>query len=253
MRGALAVALLLFAAPLQLLDLFPQSRIPRPFVPVGVVDDRPGPFGRGGFEELRKLRFTVVTTRELLELPAGRRVIPLAPLSGGAADELPPPITIDGLGVLSVSAGPSWGVVRRDAWVEIGRGLRGVIFDGWTALRQHPGALEAAASFADVVTRNSALFAPLTASSRVVRAVPSTELFARFVESAEAIVLVAANMMDVDRRVTLTFAPETPEAIWQNMESGAAVNFVAGPDGPTYTRTFPPHDVIVLMIRKQYR
>jgi hypothetical protein len=44
-----------------------------------------------------------------------------------------------------------------------------------------------------------------------------------------------------------------PEAIWQNMESGAAVNFVAGPEGPIYSRTFTPHDVVVLMIRKQYK
>jgi hypothetical protein len=37
------------------------------------------------------------------------------------------------------------------------------------------------------------------------------------------------------------------------METGAAVNFVAGLDGPSYTHTFGPRDVLVLMIRKALR
>ena len=51
----------------------------------------------------------------------------------------------------------------------------------------------------------------------------------------------------------MTFAPDVQEAIWQNMESGAAVNFVAGPDGPRYTYNFGPRDALVLMIRKTIR
>ena len=51
----------------------------------------------------------------------------------------------------------------------------------------------------------------------------------------------------------MTFSRDTPEAIWQNMETGASVNFVAGPDGPTYTHSFAPRDVLVLMIRKSLR
>jgi hypothetical protein len=78
-------------------------------------------------------------------------------------------------------------------------------------------------------------------------------VFARIVESAEAMVLVAANLTDSPRQITLAFSADVPEAIWQNMEAGGAVNFVAGPEGPIYTRAFPPRDVIVLMIRKQYR
>ena len=53
--------------------------------------------------------------------------------------------------------------------------------------------------------------------------------------------------------MTFTFAPDMPEAIWQNMETGAAVNFVAGPSGPTYTYAFKPRDVLVLMIKKDLR
>jgi hypothetical protein len=51
----------------------------------------------------------------------------------------------------------------------------------------------------------------------------------------------------------MTFAPDTQEAIWQNMETGSAVNFVAGPDGPTHTYWFRPRDALVLMIRKTVR
>lgn len=76
---------------------------------------------------------------------------------------------------------------------------------------------------------------------------------ARFLESADALVLVAINHADTPQKVTFTFAPDMPEAVWQNMETGAAVNFVAGPDGPTYARAFAPRDVLVLMIRKRLR
>lgn len=76
---------------------------------------------------------------------------------------------------------------------------------------------------------------------------------ARFLESADAILLLAMNYGSVPRTVTLTFAPDIPEAIWQNMETGAAVNFRQGPDGATYTRTFPPRDVMVLVRGKRLR
>ena len=219
---------------------------PRPFVYVGVIEDRPGD---AALAELRKLRFTVVARQD----PAGGRPrVYRIPPAGSTVQ--PQQIAAEGLEFLSVRAETRGAALRRDAWVAIGRGLRGVVFDGWTALRQNPDALEAAAAFADVVTRNAALFGPLRASSRAVRVDAATpDIFARFVESADAIVLVAANLTGTDQRVTLTFPPDTPEAIWQNMEHGGAVNFVAGPEGPLYTRVFPPHDVIVLMIRTQYK
>ena len=76
---------------------------------------------------------------------------------------------------------------------------------------------------------------------------------ARVLESADAMVVIGLNHSDAPHKVTLEFAPDMPEAIWQNMESGAAVNFVAGPEGPLYTHTFAPRDVLVLMIRKALR
>ena len=76
---------------------------------------------------------------------------------------------------------------------------------------------------------------------------------ARFLESSNALLLIGINHADTPQKVTMRFAPDTAEAIWQNMETGAAVNFVAGPGGPTYTHTFRARDVVVLMIRKELR
>jgi hypothetical protein len=76
---------------------------------------------------------------------------------------------------------------------------------------------------------------------------------ARFLESADALVLIGINHSEEAQTVTMTFTSETPEAIWQNMETGSAVNFVAGAEGPTYTHTFAPRDVMVLLIRKALR
>jgi hypothetical protein len=76
---------------------------------------------------------------------------------------------------------------------------------------------------------------------------------ARFLESSDAIVLIAINHGDTAERVTFRFAPDIPEAIWQNMETGAAVNFVQGQDGPTYAHTFGPRDVMVLVRGKRLR
>jgi hypothetical protein len=248
MRVTAATLLVIFAAA-------PASRQPRqPFVPVGVIDDRPGASGqRTGLSELTKLRFTVVARRDPAADPPRHLRVDILPGIGLPPDVLSSAGGVGGLEIVTVREDSSASQVRRDAWVLIGRGFRGVLFDAWTALRKNPDALTGAASFADVVTRNAALFAPLSASSRAVGIDAAHDFFARFVESDQAMVLIAANLSDSVQQVTLKFAPDMPEAIWQNMESGAAVNFVAGPEGPIYTRTFTAHDVIVLMIRKQYK
>ena len=75
----------------------------------------------------------------------------------------------------------------------------------------------------------------------------------RFLESADVLMLIGLNHADTPQRVRMTFTPDTQEAIWQNMETGAAVNFVAGAEGPTYTYSFGPSDALVLMIRKSVR
>lgn len=75
----------------------------------------------------------------------------------------------------------------------------------------------------------------------------------RFLESSNVLMLIGINHTQASQKVTMTFAPDTQEAIWQNMETGAGVNFIAGPDGPTYTYWFRPRDALVLMIRKDLR
>ncbi len=75
----------------------------------------------------------------------------------------------------------------------------------------------------------------------------------RFLESSDVLMLVGLNHADTMQRVKMTFTPDTQEAIWQNMETGAAVNFIAGPEGPTYTYAFGPSDALILMIRKNLR
>jgi len=75
----------------------------------------------------------------------------------------------------------------------------------------------------------------------------------RFLESPTVLLLVALNHGDESQKVTMTFPPETQEAVWVNMETGTGVNFVAGANGPTYSYWFRPRDALVLMIRKDVR
>lgn len=225
-----------------------------PFVPVGVLlDQRPAGLSREILDELRRLRFNVIARRDPASSPPALRVEVIP----GPGETAATPLALSrpsGLGVVPVAPDMSGARVRQDAWIALGRGARGVLFESWDTLTRNPPALAASAAFADVVTRNAALFAPLTPSPRTVRVEPSSpDVFASFLESADAMVLIAANLTDEPRRITLAFPADVPEAIWQNMEAGGAVNFVAGPEGPIYTRAFPPRDVIVLMIRKQYK
>jgi hypothetical protein len=81
----------------------------------------------------------------------------------------------------------------------------------------------------------------------------SKSIETRFLESSDVSMLIALNYSDAPQKVTMTFTPDTQEAIWQNMETAAGVNFVAGPSGPTYQYWFAPKDALVLMIRKSIR
>jgi beta-galactosidase GanA len=75
----------------------------------------------------------------------------------------------------------------------------------------------------------------------------------RFLESGDATVLIGINHSEQPQTVKLQFTPDVPEAIWLNLETGASVNFLAGPNGPSYTYAFKPRDVLVLMIKKEFR
>jgi hypothetical protein len=76
---------------------------------------------------------------------------------------------------------------------------------------------------------------------------------ARVLESSDAILIIAINHGETAQRVTFSFGPDIPEAIWQNMETGAAVNFVQTGSGPTYAHSFAPRDVMVLVRGKRLR
>ena len=221
-----------------------------PFVPVGVLAAGSDvSIDRQDLLILAKRRFNVLAVRDG---SGDLRLTRLADL--GEPSRPAPPIPSAGVVVVSTSHGAR--ELRRDAWHAIARGARGVLFEPLAFMRNEE-ALDAASEFADNVTRNSALFAPLRPREspddvRVADVSPGA-IDARILESNVAFVLIAVNQTSDVNRVTLKFSNEFPEAIWQNMESGGAVNFVASKDGPIYTRTFEPHDVVVLMIRKQYR
>jgi hypothetical protein len=235
-----------------------QSRLA--FLPVGVryrQSDDPE-IQRRDLEELRRLRFNVV---ELVQAD-DREAPPLLfidRLLAGAPDPrvlLPldtPPATI--------RIGPETlaGEVSVEAWSAIARAKSGVIFLDWTTLLANPDALAAASQFAEAVARNMALYAPLrpagtAAGERRVRVTGGAEsVDATLLESAEALVFIALNRSAREQRVTMTFSPDVPEAIWQNMLAGGAVSFVAGAEGPFYERAFPPRDVLVLAIKKGRR
>ncbi len=139
-------------------------------------------------------------------------------------------------------------VVRLNAWTAMSRGARGFMF----ATRS-----EASAAFARVVTRNAALFAPLHLRAGLTPDVlidgGSGNVDATFLESADVLILIGLNHSASVARVSMSFTPDTQEAIWQNMETGATVNFVAGATGPTYLHTFAGYETMVLMIRKSIR
>jgi len=98
-----------------------------------------------------------------------------------------------------------------------------------------------------------------------VRVEGGSNVEVRFLESSDVQMIVGLNYADTSQRVTMTFPPDTQEAIWQNMETGASVNFIAGrgaargagpgagAGGPSYTYWFRPKDALVLMIRKDIR
>jgi hypothetical protein len=145
------------------------------------------------------------------------------------------------------------------AWSAIAHGAREVVFDDWTRLRRYPGTLTAAAEFAETITRNAPLYAslrprkPTGASPDVQMADGGTDIEVNVLESPAAFLIVGLNRSSVARTVTMTFSSDLPEAIWQNMMTGNTLSFVTGGGGPTYTRTFAPKEVLVLMINRRLR
>ena len=143
---------------------------------------------------------------------------------------------------------------RLAMWAAITRGARAVTFaapDGATR------PLVPLGETAGVITRNEALFAPLRPREGGVASVSSdgggASVAVKLLESADALLIIGLNYAPAPRRATIAFTLEIPEAIWQNLETGTAVNFVMGKNGPVLEHTFAPRDALVLMIRKKLR
>jgi hypothetical protein len=224
------------------------------FVPVGVrYDLDPNPARRRtDLENMRRLRFTVIVPGEPEETMAR-----IDRLLTGVQDSSISISPVE-IGLVPIDERTDADRVREAAWTKLASGARAVIFDNWQALEKNDAALGEAATFAETLARNPALYVPLRrVESSGDRAFTidggQGDVEAHWLESPDALLLIAVNHAAAPRDVTLTFAPAIPEAIWQNMLTGSAVNFVAGPGGPVYTRTFAAHDVLVLMIRKRWK
>lgn len=157
-------------------------------------------------------------------------------------------------GRIDVSPGTA-PVARLAMWAELARGGRFVSFAG----ADHPlsPAVLSLGETAGVVTRNQALFTPLRPRPGGVVDIAGDETSARveiqLLESTHALVIVGLNHAATPRTARITFSPDIPEAIWQNLETGTAVSFVMGKSGPVLEHTFAPRDALVLMIRKTLR
>jgi beta-galactosidase GanA len=207
-----------------------------------------------GLDELFAAREKLLRSGETLTMIGeGNLEGPLAPLSGqsipatGFAEHLE--ITNPAARVLARFPGQD-GAAPDPAIVlnKYGAG-RAILIGSFpaAAFEQDP---EKARLSGDLLARLTAL-AGVTPEVRIDRAAGLVE--ARFLESSDALLLIAINHAETPQKVTLTFTHEIPEAIWQNMETGVSVHFLAGPDGPTYTHAFAARDVLVLMIKKALR
>jgi hypothetical protein len=75
----------------------------------------------------------------------------------------------------------------------------------------------------------------------------------RLLEARDVIMIVALNRAAAQQNVRIAFDPDIPEAIWQNIETGATMNFVMTKEGPALESTFAPHDVLVLVTSRKLR
>jgi hypothetical protein len=143
---------------------------------------------------------------------------------------------------------------RLAMWSAIARGARRVAF--FEASNPLGAGVLSLGETAGVITRNQALFAPLRPRGEGVVSISAgggAPIEVRLMESADALMIIGLNYSAALRKTTITFSPEIPEAIWQNLETGTAVNFVMGSSGPVLEHTFGPRDALVLMIGKKLR
>lgn len=156
---------------------------------------------------------------------------------------------------IQVGAGvPAVSEARLALWEAIAAGRRTVVFE--SPGRRFTQELRALGESAGIITRNQALFMPMRPRTTGVASIDGeggAPVDVKLMESRDALVIIAVNRATVPRKVAITFNPDIPEAIWQNMESGTSIDFVMGSKGPVFEHTFAARDALVLMIRKRFR
>jgi hypothetical protein len=143
---------------------------------------------------------------------------------------------------------------RLALWDAIATGRRSVVFEA--PGRRFTQELRALGESAGTITRNQALFMPMRPRASGVRAIDGeggAPVDVKLLESKDVLMIIALNRAAVSRKAAITFNPDIPEAIWQNMESGTSVDFVMGRNGPVLEHTFAARDALVLMIGKRFR
>ena len=221
----------------------------RDFVPVGVVyrSGADAARERRDLEEMRRLRFNVIARGGQPEtLLFIDRLLAGAPYPG-----LPDPALAPAQVPTRVS--PAGLTVR--AWSALAHGARAIVFDDWQSLQDNPEALSAAAAFAEAVTRNAGLYANLRSDAWTLepKVEGHSDVHAHLLRSRNALVLFAINHGEAAGPATIRFPPGVPEAIWRNLLTGVAVNFVTSARGVEYARTFAPLEVVVLVIDAKER
>lgn len=156
---------------------------------------------------------------------------------------------------IDLITGPSGFARNRLAfWTAIARGEKRVSF---TDPAGGAGSdLIAFGETAGVVSRNEALFAPLKPREKGIREVSGgggAPVEVRLLESRDGLMIIALNRAPAPHKVRITFDADIPEAIWQNMETGATVNLVMTEAGPVLETTFAAHDAIVLTTSRKLR
>lgn len=170
--------------------------------------------------------------------------------------------SVDPGGDLQVDPSATPADLRVWGWTGLLRGARAISYHAWIDLVDERGALtsrgRAAGDFAGVISRNPGLFVPLrprpaadAGTAPDVRITGGTsEVEAGFLESRDALVLVAINHASAPQRASMSFAPGTKQEFWQNMETGEMVTFAMEKEAPALVHAFGPRDAMVLMIRK---
>lgn len=216
-----------------------------PFFPIGVwCRDEPA---EGVLRAIRAAGFNGV--RDGLDASAG-----LATRAARAGLRM---VVGDGCADVQVDPSATAADLRLWGWLALLRGARGVFYYAWRDLIDDTGALtprgRAAAAFAGVVARNPALFEPLRpagGSADRVRVEGTGEVEAGWLESRDALVLVAVNHGGAAARAVVTFARGTKQEFWQNLETGDRVTLAMRGEAPSLTHAFAARDALVLMIRK---